>query len=135
MSQENVEIVRRIYDGMARRDAATVLGLYDAELEWDSSRTIGSLMGGRIYHGHDGLRTFFREWYEAWGNVEYGFGEFTEVGDRVVFVATQRARARVSGAEVAWEMAGVWTIRDGKVHRVVWYPTLAEALEAVGLSE
>jgi ketosteroid isomerase-like protein len=32
-------------------------------------------------------------------------------------------------------MGGVWTIRDGKVCRVVWYPTRAEALEAVGLSE
>jgi hypothetical protein len=28
----------------------------------------------------------------------------------------------------------VWTIRDGRVIRLVWFPTLAEALEAAGLS-
>ena len=29
----------------------------------------------------------------------------------------------------------VWTIRNGKVVRVVWFPTREEALEAAGLSE
>jgi ketosteroid isomerase-like protein len=130
-----VEIGRRIYDAMARRDATAVLDLYDAEVEWDASRTTGSVMGGGIFHGHEGLRSFFREWYEAWENVENRSYELIDAGDRVVAFLIARARARVSGAEVEWEMTAVWTIRDGKVHRVVWFPTRAEALEAVGLSE
>jgi hypothetical protein len=32
-------------------------------------------------------------------------------------------------------MAGVWTLRNGKVIRAVWFRTRAEALEAVGLGE
>lgn len=32
-------------------------------------------------------------------------------------------------------VALLWTIRDGKVVRVVWYPTRAQALEAAGLRE
>ena len=35
MSEENVEIVRRAHDAVARRDTETVLALYDAEVEWD----------------------------------------------------------------------------------------------------
>jgi len=31
--------------------------------------------------------------------------------------------------------AGVWTIRDGKVVQVVWFPGREEALGAAGLSE
>jgi hypothetical protein len=27
-------------------------------------------------------------------------------------------------------MAGVWTVRDGRVASVVWFPTRSEALEA-----
>jgi hypothetical protein len=44
MSQENVEIVRRIYDAAAcrgvaaRRDAATARILYDPEIVWDMRR-------------------------------------------------------------------------------------------------
>jgi ketosteroid isomerase-like protein len=30
--------------------------------------------------------------------------------------------------------AGLWTIRDGKVARVRWFPTREEALEACGLA-
>lgn len=41
----------------------------------------------------------------------------------------------MSGAEVALtQMAGVWTIRDGKVVRVVWFASREEALEAVASS-
>jgi hypothetical protein len=29
--------------------------------------------------------------------------------------------------------AGVWTLRDGKITRVVWFATREEALEAAGL--
>jgi len=32
-------------------------------------------------------------------------------------------------------LAGVWTIHDGKIIRVVWFPTRPEALEAAGLRE
>ena len=46
---------------------------------------------------------------------------------------TTCARGRASGIEVEGkDLAGVWTVRDGKVVQVVWYPTRAEALEAVG---
>ena len=38
MSQENVELVRGIYDAVARRDSESVLALYDPEVEWDMSR-------------------------------------------------------------------------------------------------
>ena len=136
MSQENVEIVRQLHDAMARRDAATVLRLYDAEVEWDTSRTTGSAMGGGVFRGHEGLRSFFREWYDAWENVENRSYELIDgPDDRVVAFLTVLARARSSGIEVEWQMTAVWTIRESKVVRVVWFPTRAEALEVVGLSE
>ena len=60
MSQENVEVVRRIYDAVARGDSETVLSLYDPDIEWDMSRgAFGAIGGGRVYRGHDGLRSFF----------------------------------------------------------------------------
>ena len=40
MSRVNVEIVRRVYDAIARGDTATVLAAYDPEIEWErTSRT------------------------------------------------------------------------------------------------
>jgi ketosteroid isomerase-like protein len=66
MSQENIEIVRRVYEAVNRRDADSVLALYDSELELDTTRAaVGDLMGRSTYHGHEGLRAWFREWNEA----------------------------------------------------------------------
>lgn len=36
MSEENVEIVRRLFDAAARGDAAAVLACYDPEVEIDT---------------------------------------------------------------------------------------------------
>lgn len=131
MTSENVEIVRRIYDAAARRDSDTVLALYHPDVELDNSRMGAVGFGGaETYRGHEGLRRFFREWHEAWDNVEYDYDELIEAGEQVVSVVTRHGRGRASGAEVALEAALVWTIRDGKVVRVVWFPTRKEALEA-----
>ena len=135
MSRENVEIVRRVYEAAARRDAASVLALYDPNVELDNSRlAIGGLMGGGVYHGHEGLRSFFLEWHESWDDVEYDYEELLDAGDgQVISFVTTRGRGRTSGAEVQIAHALVWTVRDGKVVRVMWFSSRQEALEAVGL--
>jgi len=138
MSEENVEIVRRVYEAAVRRDQEAALALYDTEIEWDTSRrgTPGDMAGSGIYRGHDGLRTWFRSWHEAWEDLVDHLDEVVDAGDRILSVVTMRARGRASGAEVtSRRYFGVWTIRDGKVTRVVWFSTRAEALEAAGLSE
>ena len=137
MSRENVEVVRQVYEAAARRDAETVLALYNSNVELDNSRLpIGGLMGGGIYRGHAGLRAFFREWHDSWDDIDYDYEELIDAGsEHVISVVTRRGRGRTSGAEVEVPLALVWTVRDGKVVRVVWYPSRADALEALGLSE
>ena len=39
MSQENVELVRRIYDAAARRDDATPFEFYAVDIVWDLTNT------------------------------------------------------------------------------------------------
>jgi ketosteroid isomerase-like protein len=137
MSQENVEIVRRVYDAAARGDTATVLALYDPEVEFDVARSpYRRVLGRDLYRGHEGLRVFFREYRDPWGNIEDDCEELIDAGEHVISVVTSRARGRASGAEVeSTRQAGVWTIREGKIVRAVWFRTRAEALEAAGLSE
>ena len=138
MSQENVEVVRQVFDAAARRDQATALALYHPEIEWDTSRpgTPGDMAGSGVYRGHDGLRKWFRSWHDAWDDLVDDCEELTDAGERVVSVSTMRARGRTSGANVtSRRYSGVWTIREGKVTRVVWFATREEALEAAGLSE
>jgi ketosteroid isomerase-like protein len=136
MSRENVEIVRRVFDAAARHDAATVLALYDPEVEWDNSRLPEtSLLGRRVTRGHEGLRSLFREWYEAWESFEDDCEELIDAGQHVISVVTRRGRGRASGAETTARRGGVWTLREGKIVRVVWFPSPEDALEAAGARE
>ena len=137
MSRENVEVVRRVFDALARRDTATVLTLYDPEVDLDTTRLrLSDLIGRGIYRGHEGLRRWFAEWYEAWENVERNVEELIDAGVQVISVITVRGRGRASGAEVEWkDVAVLWTVRDAKVVRLVWFPSREEALDATGLPE
>jgi ketosteroid isomerase-like protein len=136
MSRENVELVRQLFDAVARRDSATVLSLYDPHIEWDGTRhRWAEVMPGEAHwHGHDGLRKFFRTYYETWEDFHDTIEEMIDAGEHVVVVVDSRGRGRASGAEVEWgRHAAVWTVRDGRIVRVVWFPTREEALEAAGL--
>jgi ketosteroid isomerase-like protein len=136
MSRENVEVVRKVFDAAARGDTEAALALYDPQVEWDSYRSpVGTLMGRRLYHGHEGLRRFFNEYYDAWEHLEDSAEELIDAGEQVVSAGTTRSRGRASGMEVERTNYGVWTIREGKVVMVVWFDTREEALEAVGLRE
>ena len=137
MSRENVEVVRHVWDAAARGDAAAVLALYDADVVWDVSRgPLGGLAGSGVYHGHAGLSSFFRSWRQAWDDVDYELDELIDAGEHVITVGRQRGRGRASG--IGFEGAGqsaVWTVRDGKIASVVWYPSREAATEAVGRPE
>jgi hypothetical protein len=131
MSRANVEVVRRVHEAAMRRDVDTVLALYDPDVELDASRV--QIVGQNEYRGHDGLRRFFGEWHEAWESIDYSFEELIDAGDRVISVVTRRARGRASGADVQWPLALVWTLREGRVTRLAWFPSRDDALEAVGV--
>ncbi len=135
MSLENVEVVRRVHEAAMRHDGPAVLSLYDPQVELDATRVeIVGFMGQNIYRGHEGLKRFFREWHEAWTHVEYDFEELIDAGERVISVVTRRGRGRASGAVVEWHVALVWTLREGRVVRLVWFPTREAALGAVSAS-
>ena len=136
MSQENVEVVRRVYEAASSRDANTVYDLYAPDVELDASRLdLAGVAGVKgISRGHDGLKKFFREWHEAWGDIDYTYDELIDAGDRVISIVTRHARGRASGIEVERPFALLWTVREGRVIRVVWFLDRDDALEAAGLS-
>ena len=119
MSEENVEIVRQVYEASGTRDAGAVLAAYDPEVEWDVSRSpLGRLVGEKFYRGHDGLRRFFRAYHDAWEDVRYRCDELIDAGEHVISVDVEQGRGQVSGAEVEWTQYAVWTIKSGKIARL-----------------
>ena len=138
MSEENVEIVRRIYEALARRDTTTIFALYDPEVEFYFARgTFQDRIGDAgVYRGYAGLREIDRELRGAFENFETTYEDLIDAGERVVSVSRYRARGRGSGIEVDGPLQfGLWTIRNHRVVRVDWFDTREQAIAAAGLSE
>jgi len=137
MSEENVELVRRVIEAHDRGDFATVFAAYDPEIEWHVGRLELTASGLEpVYHGHDGVRAFWHAWFAAWETASFEYEEFIDAGDSIVTTLSQRLRGRTSGIELEWNSYGqVWTVHDGKIVRVEFFHTRSEALKAAGLSE
>ena len=132
MSEENVSIVRRVYDSLDDPDES-VRALWDPDVEFDVSRDVwGPLVGGGLYRGLDGVRAWMLDLYSAWERMDLDCEELIDAGeDQVVAVLRVHGWGRLSGIEVEYRPAGIWTLRDGRVVRVVWYASREKALEAV----
>ena len=140
MSQENVELVRRLLDMFANRDHEAVFAFYDPDIEWDGRagpNAVGMDDVSAIYYGHEGVRTFWRRWLQAWKDVQFEVEDVLDAGDEVVaLICNQRQWGRKSGIVTVMPPYGlVFTIRDGKVVRWRSYPSHEAALQAGGLRE
>ena len=134
MSQENVEVVRAVWEAWERGDMTALFALYDPEIVWDMTHAGGDLSAE--HHGHEGVKTMFRAWTEPFDSYHAHAEEFIEVGEAVVVRLRQGGRGRQSGVEV--EMPPYWQVyrvKDGLVSQIVVYLNEADALNAVELEE
>jgi uncharacterized protein len=140
MSEENVEIVRRLFEvfrrGMERGDLAAWFNSEDlaGDFEWI---TPSGVLGFGTYRGREEFLEFMRTWtedeFEGW-SIE--LERLIDAGDdRVVGLFHQRATGKGSGVPVELHMALVYELEDGRVIRFRNFLDPAEALEAAGLSE
>jgi ketosteroid isomerase-like protein len=138
MSEENVEIVRRVFvtfnrDGPA---AAIATGHWAPDVLWDGTRS--GVAGLGVLHGVDEVLEFFEnDWFavfpfEDW---EIQMDEPVIKGDQVIVASHQIARGAISGAPAALTLGNIFTLRNGKIVRVDVFQREEDALAAAGLSE
>src|SRR3954451_19879170 len=134
MSQENVEIVRRIYDARGRGNFQQGTELYDPNVLMVLRREFG-LASGR-YCGPEEIAEYMRNVFLAeWDGALIAGEEFLDAGDSVVVRVDQRAKGRQSGTPVHMRYFQVWSFRGRSVIRIESVIERADALEAAGLSE
>ena len=134
MSQENVEIVRRLLKAFADGGVDATAEFWDADVNWRAIEGAPDDVGEM--HGPERLRRYFGELLEIFDNVTTVPLELRDVGDdRVMAVLHLAGQAKLSGIETELRFAVVYTLRDGKIVRGREYIDREQALEAVGLRE
>ena len=136
MSQENVELVRRMIEAVNRSDFDGALALANAPPEFEfvpSGVLIPDLSD--IQHGPEGLRRIQEGFLAAFDDIHFDVHELIDAEDLVFGSYTIRGRGKHSGAETSWDVWNVWTVRDGRIVRWLGFTDRDAALEAAGLSE
>ena len=131
MSEENVELVRRAMTAFADGDLEQAAKILDPNAELYPPAEDPDVE--RMYRGPEGARSWLQNWLEAWEEFEFRIDDVIEAGDRVVLVFSQRGRGKTSGVEIENQLAGVATMRDGKLVRGDVYLDIEEALRVAGV--
>jgi ketosteroid isomerase-like protein len=136
MSQANVDAVRRLYEAAARRDDVVPFEVYAEDIIWDISNSRRALLAMKpIYHGHEGVRQYWRETTSAFGEIDFEVEELIDAGEQVLAVIREREVGRASGAPVEATHLAVYTLSGGKVTQLQVFDDRQQALEAAGLVE
>jgi ketosteroid isomerase-like protein len=131
MSQENVEIVRRIYDGVNADRVPPEL--FDADYEMDLTQFSVDF---RVLQGYDAAQRALTSYWETFEDFRTELDEVIHADERQVVTAIRDGGRVKDGDAVVWNrFFQVWTLRDGKAIRLRVYTDKVRALEAAGLRE
>jgi ketosteroid isomerase-like protein len=130
MSEENLEIVRRLFTAFSGGDTTAWLQELDPDvvLQVDQGAT-------GVYRGHEGAIKSLVDWTEDIDDFKVVAEEFLDNDDYVVVRTRQTGSGKSSGAPMEGLFWFVCQMREGKVVRIHVLATEQAALEAAGLSE
>jgi ketosteroid isomerase-like protein len=134
MSQENVYVVRRWWEGF-NEDGMPPLSLCDDEIEINNPPDF-PVRGP--FQGHNGVRQWRDQVFEILDNARVEPEQIVDVhgdGETALMLLRATGTARYTEIEIEVEWAAIWTVRGGKLLKAQGYLNRADALEAAGLSE
>jgi ketosteroid isomerase-like protein len=137
MSREDVEIVVRQFDCFNARDFDAVVAAWAEDVTLLAHGSWEFVVpGGPELTGKEAVAKGFADYFALFGrDYQAEIDEIHDLRDRVVIVATDRARGRTSGAPITAQLTYVFTVRDRKISAVEIWDDRRAALEAVGQSE
>jgi ketosteroid isomerase-like protein len=140
MSEENVELARRLYE-----EAGDLLHLTGDQID-DAFREVlhdqfefrlppDYPEGELVFRGRDGVSQLIAMLTETWVKWQFQSGQFVDAGDQVVVFGRIVGEGRGSGVPFEIEITHVLTIHGGRIESVQAYRDRSAAFEAAGLSE
>ncbi len=131
MSQENVEIVRAVYERWSEGDFSTA-DLFDPHVVFVLRPEFPD---AGAYLGAQAVATYMRGFLEPWRHLTIEAEEVIAAGDSVLVGVRQHGVGSTSGVPTEFRYFHLWSFRGPKVIRLESFRERAEALEAAGLSE
>jgi ketosteroid isomerase-like protein len=96
MAQENVEVVRRVYDALTRRDLDAAFRDMHPDVEMNFQRAPGA---GTLRQ-REAVKGFLEDYLSAFDSMTFEPEQLLENGDQIVALVTRRARPKGGSGEM-----------------------------------
>jgi uncharacterized protein len=113
---DEADVVRAIYDAFARRDVEAAISHLSADCELDFAAT--AQLAGRSgpYHGHDGLREYFRDVERVWQELVLYTDDVRVIPGSVIVIG--HITGRREDSDVRRSSVWTWRVKDGRATSV-----------------
>jgi ketosteroid isomerase-like protein len=128
VAQDDIELIRRLYDSFNERGIDAVFDWLDPAIVWvNPSNSIDH----QVFHGHEGVAKWFHELLEPqFESAKFYPEDFVELGGQIVVRLRACVRTRGSEHELEAPFAHLVTVRDGKVTSMRMFSDQAQAMRA-----
>ena len=132
MSEENVKVVRGMYEAFGRGDIPAVIAALDPRVEWWEAENF-IYADGNPYVGPDAvLEGVFMRIGDEWEGFAVSPKEILDAGETVVGHGYYSGTYKRNGGRVRAQFAHLFTFRGGKVVKFQQYTDTAQFRQAVG---
>jgi uncharacterized protein len=130
MSQENIDVINRIYEAFGRRDFDAVLEHFGPTIEWVAA--VNSPLSDRSpYRGLEEVREgVFMRIAAGFERLTVRIDELFEAGDRVVALGFYDGIYRANGKPFEAQVAHIWTLVNGKAVKFQQYVDTLQLAES-----
>jgi ketosteroid isomerase-like protein len=131
MSEENVKVVREIYNAFAKGDIPAVLGKFGKQIEWREAEN--SIYADRNpYVGPQAvLEGVLMRFGSEWNGFAVEPSAILDAGEYVVALGHYTGTVKKTGKSVHAQMVHVWSIEHGKAVKFQQYTDTKQFADAV----
>lgn len=131
MSQENMTVIRGMYESFSRGDVTSVLGQMHQHIEWREAENF-IYADRNPYRGPQAvLEGVFMRLASEWADFKVMPEEWLDAGNHIVVLGTYNGRHKESGKEVRAQFAHIWGVAHGRVVRFQQYTDTKQFADAI----
>jgi ketosteroid isomerase-like protein len=131
MSQENINIINKIYDAFNQRDYETVLKSFDSAFEWVAADS-SPLADRSPYHGLDEVQEgVFNRIAAGFERLTVRIDEIFEAEDKAVVLGYYDGISTSNGKHFQAQVAHIWTIANDKAVKFQQYVDTYKVAESL----
>ena len=133
MSEENVDVIKRMFKAFGQGDIPAVLDIFSEDIEFQSPVTRvehAEISWARPRRGREQVAQFFKELAEKVQPEPFEVLEIIAQEDKVVVEGRNRGNVKSTGRTYEHDWVMIFTLRKGKITRFRHYYDTADILAA-----